>query len=313
MTLDAKRKELWFFIFSVLVLGIEVGIIANIIFSKFYENNKTLFIGVALLVVLMTIGILILVMFRYDKKVFVSKMLFAYDTEKNSFIDIPHSPSSVRARVLFRNQNANTRKKLQLGSEQFYDFINDAVAQIILSRFIKHLDGYKENVNREKLKEVLVKYKYIDMDDILGGEVYEELTSLKLTLPKGFMIVPTDDESIRIVSKYGFLTFKWVFGIDYGDWSSGYSSGVSYTNLLSTFEEIEINDCVEIQIKIELEYGFNPMKLFMKDTIEFNNFIDRCIDEMKSFDIDRSKDSYNAEVFSKMIKFLEGKFDSLKE
>ncbi|MGG0913034.1 hypothetical protein JR311_00080 [Bacillus velezensis] len=321
MTLYSKRKELWLFIFSVLVLGIEVGIIANIIFSKFYEINKSLFISVALLIVLITIGILIWVMFRYDKKLFISRMLFAYDKENKLFVDIPHSPPSVRARILFNrykilfnNQNAKNQNNFKLYSEQGEDFINNAVAQIILSRFIKHRELYKEKVNRERLKDVLVKYKYIDIDDILGGEEYEKMSSIELTLPKGFMIVPTDNKSIKIVSKYGFLTFKWVFGYRDGSWTIGdYGNGISYTKLLSAFDKTEISDCTEVQIKVELEYGFNPIKLFMKNTVEFNNFIDRCIACMEDFDIDRSKEKFNSEVFSNMAKFLEKKFNSLKQ
>ncbi|MCQ6574280.1 hypothetical protein [Bacillus wiedmannii] len=313
MNLNTKRKELGFLIFSVLAIGIEVGIIANIIFDNFYQNHKGLFIILALIVVFMTILILIVLMFKYDKKVYENKMLFAFDFEQKEFIDIPHSPSSVNARILFNNQSEKIKNKLRTENyfdenSDFYEFSNEAVAQIILSNIIKHEEGYKEKINREKLKEVLVKYKYIDVEDILGGK-----NALELRLPEGFKIVPTDNKSIRIISKYGFVTFRWTTGYKYRGMSKGNSFGASYIKLLSTFGNVDISSCIEVQIKLELEYGFNPLKIFMKNTVEFNNFIDRCKNELDWFGIDSSKERYDTEAFAQLIKYLDGKFKSLNE
>ncbi|PHF53902.1 hypothetical protein COI41_15535 [Bacillus toyonensis] len=313
MNLNTKRKELGFLIFSVLAIGVEVGIIANIIFDNFYENNKRLFIISVLLVVFITILILVVLMFKYDKTVYGNKMIFAFDFEQKAFIDIPYSMSSVNARILFNNQSEKIKKKLRLKdfyeeNDDFYEFSDELVAQIILSHIIKHRGGYKEKVNREKLKEVLVKYKYIDVESILGGN-----NALELRLPEGFKIVPTDNKSIRIISKYGFVTFRWTTGYKYRGVGRGNTSGAYYTKLLSTFGSADISKCMEVQINLELEYGFNPLKIFMKNTVEFNNFIDRCRNELDKFDIDSSKERYDAEVFSQLVKYLEGKFKSLNE
>ena len=317
MDLSTKRKELWVLVFSVLFLGVEVGIIANIIFTNFYEENEIVFTIVSILVLAITITVITRVMFKYDNKYYGITMLFAFDGKEKKFIDIPYSSSSVNARVLFNSQSLGVQKKIQgniiKNNNSESNFVNDAVAQIILSKVIKHNKGYGEKIDREKLKDVLVKYKYINVDDILGGEKLGNLKTIELTLPKGFKLVPTDNKSLRIKSSYGFLDLKWEFGSYSNNWSSGYNSGVSYISLLSTFENLNIDNCVEIQVRIELEYGFNPLKLFMKDTKEFSDFIERCKEGMDKFDINRSKEKFNANAFPRLVGYLDEKFESSKD
>ena len=318
MDLSTKRKELWVLVFSVLFLGVEVGIMANIIFSNFYEENDIIFTIVLILVLAITITVITKVMFKYDSKTYGITMLFSYDSKENKFIDIPYSASSVNARVLFNSQSVGVQKSINIDNiikdiNSESNFVNDLVAQIILSHVIKHRQGYSEIIDREKLKDVLVKYKYINVDSILGGVEYKNFISTELTLPKGFKLVPTDNRSLSIKSSYGFINLKWELGLDLKGFTTGYNLGVSYMSLFSTFENINTDDCVEIQARLKLEYGFNPLKLFMKDTKEFSDFIERCKESMDNFDINRSKEQFNANAFPKLVDYLDEKIENSKD
>jgi len=314
MNLFIKRKELWFFLFSVLFLGVGMGIVGNILFSEFYSENKLFFISFLLCILLTIVWLGIRVMFRFDKQIYSKSLVITFDMDNNKFIDIPHNPTSINVRMHFNNLSRNYQEKIMEDytgqvklSDEMRVFTQNAVVQIILAHFIKHSKRYNEEVNRERLKEILVKYKYIDIDDILGGQVINKgaIRTLELTLPKGFKIVSPDEDNIRIISKYGYINFKIK--------SLSYQRNGPYSNLLLTFKETKAHKLIDLEYLIELEYGFNPLKIFRRNTEEFNDFISRTLVVMDSFDIKQSIEKFNLNFNPKLFEYLEEKFKELKD
>ncbi|WP_144475485.1 hypothetical protein [Cytobacillus oceanisediminis] len=314
MNINSKRKELWLFLFSVLILGLEIGILGNILFSEFYANHKVLFISIVTLNIIIIIWIVIRIMFKYDdQQIYSISMIITYDIENKRFIDVPYSPTSVNVRMHYNAlSNKNQEKIIEdhkgevRPSDEMKIFSENAIVQIILSHFIKHSIGYEEKVSRERLKEILVKYKYIDTDDILGGEIFKNgIKSVELTLPKGFKIVPSTTNNIRITSKYGYVNFRMIF-------KRARKNG-KYSKLLLTFENINPQKVLELEYEVELKYSFNPLKVLRRNTDEFNDFIDRVLEGMEVFSVNRTIESFNLEFSPKLIGYLDEKFRELKD
>lgn len=253
-------------------------------------------------------------MFKYDdQQIYSISMIITYDIENKRFIDVPYSPTSVNVRMHYNAlSNKNQEKIIEdhkgevRPSDEMKIFSENAIVQIILSHFIKHSIGYEEKVSRERLKEILVKYKYIDTDDILGGEIFKNgIKSVELTLPKGFKIVPSTTNNIRITSKYGYVNFRMIF-------KRARKNG-KYSKLLLTFENINPQKVLELEYEVELKYSFNPLKVLRRNTDEFNDFIDRVLEGMEVFSVNRTIESFNLEFSPKLIGYLDEKFRELKD
>lgn len=307
MDVYIKRRELIFFLLSVIFLGGEIGLISNILFDEYYSIHKVLFIVVISALLIITMYLIAILILKQDNQEYKTKMIFTYDMNNNKFIDIPYSTSSVNARVAFDNLPINKQDKVKKNNwrdknPEFLKFINSTAAQIILSHFIKHRTKYYQTVNMDKLKEVLVIYKYLDVDDILGGEKFRHknyvLKSLELTLPKGFRIDSTNDRNIRLKSKYGFINFFWDFII---------TTNIENSKILSQYDNL--NNCIEIQLMVKLMYGYNCLKFFSKNTAELNKFIENCENEMDLFNIENSIKSYNSNVIPKLIQIIQAQLD----
>ncbi|MEC0695960.1 hypothetical protein [Bacillus atrophaeus] len=309
-----SRKDVFVMVFSVLLLGIEVGIIGNIIFTSFFDNYKVIFCIIMIFVVLITLISILVIYSKYDKSLYSSQFSFIYYTNNKEFINIPHSPSSIWGRNSFNNVPLKKQEQLKIDSmfklnEDFKEFINDTVVQIILSKFIKHGTQYKELVNREKLKEILIYHKYIDVDDILGGKEKGNVKSVELSLPKDFEILSSGSNSIKIKSKYGYIKFHWSVGYHEKTWSHGDVNSTSYTDMLCTFTNLDPEELIDVRVKTHLEYGLNFFRLFKKDVNEFSLFIERCKEEMDTFDVKSSKNEFENTYLIKLLKHIDKKFE----
>ncbi|WHY72379.1 hypothetical protein [Fictibacillus enclensis] len=312
MEIHLKRKELWIFILSVFILGGEIGLIANVLFTEFYSENRLLFVAFLALLLLLTIFASIKLMLATNEKVFERDFIFTYDLSSNKFIDIPYNPSSVNARVLMDNLGVKNKERVKIErvfekNIEFYNFSNNIVAQIILSRIIKHSrNKYTETVTLQKLKELLVNYRYIDVDSIVGEDITfrvkdgKEIKRPNLILPKGFKINCNDIRNINIKSYYGFVNFEW---------NTVATTDTKTSQLLSTFNDIDLSNCIEVQVKIRLKYGYSIFKLFKKDIVDFNEFIENCKDKMNTFSVEYSKQKYDNDYSVKILKYIENQFE----
>ncbi|WP_439033594.1 hypothetical protein ABEV81_06525 [Bacillus paranthracis] len=300
MELNLKRRELWFFVLSVFILGGEVGLTANILFTEFYSEYKLYFISILALLIVITIFLATKLILKNSSVVYKNKMIFTYDLNLHKFIDIPYSPSSANARIVSDSLSSKNQEKVKKdhifdNNPEFGMFINNIVAQIVLSRIIRHvtLQQYSEQFSIEKLKELLVVYRYLETDSIIGAENGSRNT---LTLPTGFKIDSTNSNNIKMKSKYGYINFNWNMVV---------SERTENSDLLSSFNYVDLSNCIEAEIELKFEYGYNIFKIFKKDTEEFNKFIENCKAKMDIFDLEYSKQKYNNAVYPNLMKYIE--------
>lgn len=318
MGVKDKRKDIIMLILSVIILGGMVSLIASIIFTEFYNlNNKIWFISTIICVLILNILLIMKVMFSYQLQNKHSELTFIYDVKKQKFIDIPFNPGSVNARVLYNNLSEKEKSKIKIKDffeqkEEFYKFCECIVVQLIFSRFLNNGKvNFKEGreINIEDLKDILVNFRYIDIDHILGNEESIKLGDkgvLKPTLirlPKGFKVNKVKNHHINLKSDYGIVNFYWKTIIK--------NSCGSKIKLLSTFSDINLDDCVEVKVKLNMEYGFRLMKAFRADTMEFEEFLVTCEANMRKFDIDRNIEEFNIEIIPKVIHYLDCKFNQI--
>lgn len=309
MIVNDKRKDIILFIVSVIFLSAEIAEIANILFEEFYSSNKLKMIITVTVLLLLTILFVIKVMFSYDTKVHYSKMILVYSNTHNKFIDIPFNPCSVNARVLFENLSDKHKKKITINNslslinkdtKEFLEYCNCLVVQLIFSRFLTNRI-YKNKADITNLKDLLLKFRYIDVDSMLGGEKGfsigdKTFVSAILTLPEGFKITKVEKDCIKLDSKYGFVNFIWSTHL--------FGQCTKETELLTSFEDMDLSNCIQIEIRLKMEYGFKLLKIFKKSTIEFENFIDNCRRNMDKFDEENYLKRFRIEILPNMLKYM---------
>lgn len=318
MIVNDKRKDIIMFVFSAIFLSGAVSSIANIVFTEFYDTHKTLFISIIAILALLALVLIFKVMFQYDSSSYKSKIVIAYSMEDKCFVDIPFSPGSVNARVQYNNLPDKHKKKIEkinfkyeLIPEDFKEiteFCNCFVVQLIFARILRNARGTNK-VDRAYLKEVLVKFKYIDVDEMLGGmeSLYSDdnvvLVPTELKLPEEFRIKKVEKNYIQMESKYGFVTFKW------STLQNRFYS--KKTQMLSMFEEVDVRKNCQMSIDLEMTYGFKPLKIFKKSTAEFEGFVEKCKNEMQDFDEETSIKKFKISVLPNIISYLDNKFETI--
>lgn len=311
MSLKTKRNEVIKLMFCVILLGVILSSIANIIFEEFYYYKKIVYIIITLSAFVICTVMIIKILLKNESIKTHAQILSAYDIVNQKFVDIPNSLSSVNARILYHSLSNKMQNKLEFKTVfdvhkcEMFDFCNSFIIQLIFSRFLKNT-VYKNKVDINFLKEILVKFRYIDIDSILDSNIDEKsrLQPVPLALPKGFKIKEVNDNSIKLKSSYGFLYFSWDL--------IHYTMNGNYIKFLTAFDNVDSSNCLEILYKLNIEYGFKGITLFSKSTNEFNNFINDCLKKLKSFDINTSVQQYNLLKLPFLLNYIDNKHINTK-
>jgi len=75
--------------------------------------------------------------------------------------------------------------------------------------------------------------------------------------------------------------------------------------LLNNFEKKDISNCCEVSIKLNMNYGYKPMRLFTNLTEELEEFIEMCKHNMNEFDANTGINNFNLESMPKTLLFIE--------
>lgn len=338
MEVKSKRKDLLLLLLSVFLLGVEISLIANIIFDRYYENNSKLFILIILFTLLINLAILIYVVTLSEVTTKSVELYFVYDQDKKIFVDIPFSPSSVNARVLYNNLSDKKKESIYIKDEpyatiesykknirekslNFYNFCNSAVVHLIFSRFLKnHIDNVNiktVDIEYEYFKELLCEFKYIDVDNIIGreSEYTQVVPSNLVNISKGIKVdkVIVTIKPVSLSLPEGFkiksvnknsIKLESKYGYVIFEWKVLRKSIGNKIKLLSTYKNINLNNSEEIKVDLKMKYGFKITKLFKSSTIEFEEFINNCYSNMSKFDISTSLEKLKIENSIKITQFL---------
>lgn len=303
MNLLRKKNEIFKLVLIGIFIGIIVSEISNIIFAELYEGNEKIFFLITMFFLIVLILIIINYIIRTETSSIKSVFLMAYDLENKKFIDIPFSATSVNARLLYNSLAPKLKEKIKITNifdmhEKSNDFINGLIVQLILSRILVNpIFTHKVNIN--KLKDILIIFRYIDIDSIIKNQEDEDkiLKEIPLTLPRGFSIKNVTNNTIRIDSRFGFINFKW-------DLLSCGKNG-DYIKYLTSFSEIKSENCIQYLYNVEFEYGFKLMSFLTNTNKEFNGFIELCSNEMINFDISKSIERFDLSKFSMLLNKIE--------
>lgn len=298
MELKNKQEKFLSLILSAFCLGIEISIIANIIFTLLYENYKFIFTLSVIVITFINLVLILYINAKYCTLCYTFELPIIFDAKQNKFIDIPHCPSSVNARLLF-DSLSNKQKKLiahdnPLTNEEYLFFCISFIGQLIFTRIFGNssyiLD--KKNsytVNREYFKDLLVKYKYIDIDDILNKPSTEE-DLLPLQLPKGIKISYVTNNEIILKSLQGYIHFYWDIKTTFPCESN--------IDLLAKSGIISTDTCYSTIIKVNLDYGYYILNLFKKKTQILDYYFTKCKNVLESFDINNSMKKLQLQISS---------------
>lgn len=262
MELKNKQQNFLSLILSAFFLGVEISIIASIIFTSFYEENKTIFTIFTIIITLITLVLILYINTKYCKLCYTFELPIVFNTQENKFIDIPHCPSSVNARLLF-NDLSDKQKNAIINSDPFenkayIDFCISFIGQLIFSRIFYNssriLDENGHSVNRDFFKDLLVKYKYIDIDTILNSHFLD--ASLSLQLPKGVKLTSVTDNEIILKSMQGYICFNWSITTTFPCQDN--------VAVLAQSGNISTENCLSTIIRVNLSYGYNLLNLFNK-------------------------------------------------
>ena len=139
MELKNKQENFLSLILSAFCLGIEISLIASIIFTLLYENNKILFTISVIVITLINFVLILFINAKYCKLRHTFELPIVFDAQKNKFIDIPHCPASVNARILF-DSLSNKQKSLitcdaPLENMEYISFCISFIGQLIFLEF----------------------------------------------------------------------------------------------------------------------------------------------------------------------------------
>jgi len=298
MELKNKQEKFLSLILSAFCLGIEISIIANIIFALLYENYKFIFTLSVIVITFINLVLILYINVKYCTLCYTFELPIIFDGKQNKFIDIPHCPSSVNARLLF-DSLSNKQKNLithdnPLTNEEYLFFCISFIGQLIFTRIFwnsSYILDEKNSyiVNREYFKDLLVKYKYIDIDDILNKPSTEE-DLLPLQLPKGIKISYVTNNEIILKSLQGYIHFYWDIKTTFPCESN--------IDLLAKSGIISTDTCYSTIIKVNLDYGYYILNLFKKKTQILDYYFTECKSVLESFDINNSMKKLQLQISS---------------
>jgi len=159
MNTSFKRYEVILFLFSAIVLAFVVGLLSNIIFTRYYESNKTVFTWTIVILFFVLFTLLILIMLSRKENGFIrAQCVFTYCFNDMKFIDLPHCVASVRGRVKYedvsdelKDEFYESNMKNEFWASSIRDFFNIVMQEIVLDVIIN-----SHRFNTEKRKTLTV-------------------------------------------------------------------------------------------------------------------------------------------------------------
>src|SRR4030042_4422419 len=225
-----KRREILIIVLSGIVIAFLIGGIASIVYSHLaaFHPRWTLFGSLILLLIATSILYVVLVS---SVRRFKMQVEFPLTFDRNSprFVDLPHCPMSINARVCFNQLPESGRKHLTC-----YDTVPEFFGSE-LNRFIDHVIQLVllETVvfSSERPESEMKGYTHLSKKHFPLGvtenhflkDWLDEIDSDRNILVPHFKEIQTfgrNNSFLRIYTKGGTLEFSWVVGHVSGAWYS---------------------------------------------------------------------------------------------
>ena len=222
MSLDiqSRRRELLVLVVTAVALALLVNLLANVLFVSLYDRHKVIFTALVLLSTgIVSLGSYLSFLTQAEKSSLTIQFPLTFNRRDAKFEDLPRSPPSVHARVLF--SHLPRERQLQFAAEDanwrvFFDgdfgkFVNDAVQEILLTLLLTRVRspkiGWKSLVKEELptgIAENPCMVKEFELDDGRFG----------LSLPEWIEIETfgNGNRYVRFRSNFGTAELAWTVG-----------------------------------------------------------------------------------------------------
>lgn len=303
--LNLVKKEAISILLIIIGMAFLVSSLSNVIFEKFYASNTTIYIVAvcALLVLLSLISYVFFASSLASSKKSV-KMNFTFNHESGRFIDIPHCPSAVNARVEFdkleeskRIHLASCAYLLKFSGSELERFIDDVVQKILLNNILKRAsyslpskDVKSISVNEapDNIRENWVLIKNTDRK--INFNVISS-ASIKALNPRR--------NYFKIECPYGNITFNW-----YNSFSqTAYDSGA----FLESVEEVNPEKCCDLHSEVIITAKVSYFRLLSSKTKTFANWSAQISEEVEDWDWSRAQKNHPVILLGRILKKLNKK------
>lgn len=229
---------------------------------------------------------------KYDKASYSINSFIIYDPQKG-FIDLPYSPMSVNARVLYNNLPKKQKQNVN-SKDEIFQFTNSFIVQFIFCLIFDQANQKSSlkkwiTLDRNYLKELLVNFKYLDIDEMIR--------QVHLELPKGFSIKKVSKFGFVISTRQGFINFKWELGT--------INPCPSELIFLAQMQNKSLKNCTAVNIKLKMEYGYKPLSFFSSSANRMQNYLEMCVDLLNEYDINSIIKNAQTILMTELIKKMD--------
>ncbi len=299
-----RRKETLILLLTVIILALFVDLLGSILFSAFFEDHQSLFIT-AVVVGLLGVSLFayLAVLSRAEREILDAQLLFCFSREQKSFIDIPHSPPSVHARVHFSRLSPAIQDDLaSYGSpDKFFEsdfdhFLNDAIQATLLTLlFSPSLLREEKNMTKvtfQNLPETMKRNACLRRES-------DQMPDFALSIPEWANLKTYGDYErfIRLTSKYGTLDI---------DWGLAFVPEAWYTDSYISLVGLNKDDVFEFIVYVSMSYECHFSWMYSRELDEYIKWILEVRRSLEKYDWKKTQELLPLVILGSVAENLRG-------
>lgn len=254
-----KRREVFILLTTVLAIAILTNFGAGILNQEVYPRYPTFsIITCVFLLVVLSLGLYLTVVKSATKLTTLAKIPLCFSRKLQKFIDLPHCPLSVHARVSFDRMPEEGRKHLTCydNAKDFWQsdlerFIDHVVQEILLTTIFR-----RDQAVQSKFHHIL----FSELPE--GVRENRQLKEWIKPLTEFDLAAPYPPEVTTYGRNNSFLQIATRFGSIDAKWDIAYFNAPSYSRYFVSYPDLEpIEDYHDYEISITLAARTSPWKI----------------------------------------------------
>lgn len=282
-----KRREVFVLLITVLAIAILTNFAAGILFQEVYPRHPTISIFTCgFLLLVLSLGLYLTVVKSATKSITLAEIPLCFSRKLQRFIDLPHCPLSVHARVSFDKLPDEGRKHLTCydNGEDFW--------QSELERFIDHVvqEALLTTVFRPD-QSGQSKFDHIPYSELPQGVKENRQLKEWINISHEFSLAaPYRPEVTTFGRNNSFLEITTRFGSVDAKWDIAYCNAPSYSEYFVNNPDLEpITDYHDFQVRITLATRSSPWKLLSPKMAAFFEWANTIEAKLTEYDWETSQ------------------------
>lgn len=298
--LKSAKKEVLVFITVIVAVAFLVSSLSSVVFALFYDEHPLAYL-VSVCAFLAVFGFIsfILVTASFASSDVTVKMNFTFDRKNIRFVDIPHCPSSVNARVTFNHLDVAQQQYLgacaqilKFGGSDLSKFLDDVVQMVLLSNILGRGSNslpkdFRREIALENLPECIKENKLLVRH--LGKEpvisVMDKYKVSAINPRKNFFILE---------GPYGSISFTWFNSMI----QTSYNSGA----YLESLEDVDPESCCDFYSTVTMKSKIGLLRLLSSKTQVFANWGSSIADVLQEWDWKRAQSNLPMLMLGRILK-----------